>query len=72
MGASGGGEPQAMSLQEIKGVLRKCAEQATLAPMVVANPDVVTVSGSDLIPMPGTLAEFYAGLGGKVRNGPPC
>ena len=39
--------------------------------MVVANPDVVTVSGSDLIPMPGTLAEYYAGLGAKVCSIPP-
>ncbi len=69
LGQQEGTEAQAMSLQDIKAVLQICAQQARPPPMVVANPDVVTVSGSDLIPMPGTLAEYYAGLGGKVRPG---
>ena len=56
-----------MSLQEIKAMLQCCAEQAAPPPMVVANPDVVTVSGAELVPMPGTLAEYYASLGGKVH-----
>ena len=67
LGQQEGTEAQAMSLQYIKAVLQICAQKARPPPMVVANPDVVTVSGSDLIPMPGTLAEYYAGLGGKVR-----
>ncbi|KAL0055894.1 hypothetical protein WJX82_005497 [Trebouxia sp. C0006] len=66
LGQQEGTEAQAMSLQDIKAVLQICAQQARPPPMVVANPDVVTVSGSDLIPMPGTLAEYYAGLGGKI------
>ncbi|DBA67199.1 TPA: hypothetical protein ACH3X2_001512 [Trebouxia sp. C0005] len=66
LGQQEGTEAQAMSIKAIKAVLQVCAQQARPPPMVVANPDVVTVSGSDLIPMPGTLAEYYAGLGGKI------
>ena len=42
------------------------AAAARKLPMVVANPDIVTVSGGDLVPMPGTLARWYAELGGTV------
>lgn len=66
LGQPEGTEAQAMSLQDMKAILQKCAEQSKPPPMVVANPDVVTVSGSELIAMPGTLAEHYAGLGGKI------
>ena len=68
IGQSGGVEPQAVSMEEINNLLQRCAQQQPLPPMVVANPDVVTVSGSGLVPMPGTLAEYYAGLGGQVCN----
>ena len=67
LGQADGAEPQAVSMHEINHLLQSCAEQQPLPPMVVANPDVVTVSGSDLIPMPGTLAEYYSSLGGQVR-----
>ena len=67
LGQQEGTEAQAMSLQEIKAMLQRCAEQGVPPPMVVANPDVVTVSGAELVPMPGTLAEYYASLGGKVH-----
>ena len=66
VGQPDGLEPQAVTMQDIKRLLQSCAEQRPPLPMMVANPDVVTVSGSDLIPMPGTLAEHYAGLGGQV------
>lgn len=70
IGQPDGAEPQDASMQYINTLLQSCAEQQVPPPMVVANPDVVTVSGSDLIPMPGTLAEYYAGLGGKVCSTP--
>lgn len=66
LGQADGAEPQAVSMHEINHLLQSCAEQQPLPPMVVANPDVVTVSGSDLIPMPGTLAEYYSSLGGQI------
>ena len=66
IGQPNGAAPQAASMQEINALLQGCAEQQVAPPMVVANPDVVTVSGSDLIPMPGTLAQYYADLGGQV------
>ena len=65
-----GAEAQKLKLDNIKALLNKCAEQPKMPPMVVANPDVVTVSGTDLIPMPGTLAEHYASLGGQVKSHP--
>ncbi len=68
LGQPEGTEAQAKSLEDIKAMLDTCAQQPEPPPMVVANPDVVTVSGSDLIPMPGTLADYYAGLGGKVNS----
>lgn len=67
LGQPGRAEAQALSLDSIKDVLKVCAEQAAPPAMVVANPDVVTVSGSSLIPMPGTLAEYYESLGGQVK-----
>ena len=63
-----GAEPMPMSLEAMKQMLQACMEQSKTMPMLVANPDVVTVSGDSLIPMPGTLAEFYAGLGGQVST----
>ena len=55
-----------MSLENMKRMLKACTEQPKVMPMIVANPDVVTVSGDLLIPMPGTLGEYYASLGGQV------
>ena len=71
IGQPDGAAPQDASMPHINALLQSCAKQQVPPPMVVANPDVVTVSGSDLIPMPGTLAEYYAGLGGKVCSTPP-
>lgn len=71
IGQPGDAEPEDASMQHINALLQICAKQQVPPPMVVANPDIVTVSGSDLIPMPGTLAEYYAGLGGKVCSTPP-
>ena len=51
-------------MDEIKALLEEAA--ARKLPLVVANPDVVTVSGSGLIPMPGTFARWYKEFGGEV------
>ena len=64
----GGAEPSALSVDDMKKMLDSCIKQPKPMPMIVANPDVVTVSGDTLIPMPGTLAEYYAQFGGKVST----
>ena len=46
-------------------LLRVCA--ARRLPLIVANPDVVTVDGTQLRPMPGWLARQYEAMGGEVR-----
>lgn len=65
-------EPLDMSLEDMKKMLKACSERTKAMPMVVANPDVVTVSGDSLIPMPGTLGEYYASLGGQVSSHAPA
>ena len=61
------------TLPELEEVLEQCAAACTgrndedKVPMIVANPDLVTVSGSELVVMPGTLAKKYKALGGTVR-----
>ena len=44
-------------LHEIKTLLEQCAHYNL--PLVVANPDIVTVHGTELRTMPGTLARWY-------------
>lgn len=69
--AGAGGEdaaaqaPVPTSLDEMVELLRRCAVRGL--PLVVANPDIVTVDGSQLRPMPGWLARRYAEMGGEVR-----
>jgi HAD superfamily hydrolase (TIGR01459 family) len=53
-------------LPMLKAVLQACA--ARNLPLVVANPDVVTVHGTELRTMPGTLARWYAEFGGEVHT----
>ena len=56
-------------LEKMKEVLAACAAQRSTRsiPMVVANPDIVTVHGTELRTMPGTLARWYAEMGGEVQ-----
>ncbi|CAN4094895.1 unnamed protein product [Withania somnifera] len=54
-----------MSLDELEKILDQCA--AKKIPMVVANPDFVTVEARALRVMPGTLAATYEKLGGEVK-----
>ncbi|PRW61092.1 Haloacid dehalogenase-like hydrolase superfamily isoform 1 [Chlorella sorokiniana] len=59
-----GSAAQPCSLDGMRALLEQCAPRRL--PLVVANPDVVTVAGSELRPMPGTLARHYSSLGGEV------
>ncbi|KAG2491061.1 hypothetical protein HYH03_010507 [Edaphochlamys debaryana] len=69
----GRGGVREVPLEAMKELLVGAAEAARRQgrpggppPLVVANPDVVTVDGDDLVPMPGALAAAYAGAGGRV------
>lgn len=64
------------SVEHMKEILSSCREIAkhkrSNMPLIVANPDIVTVNGDELIVMPGTLAKFYEEIGGQVhRMGKP-
>lgn len=59
------GDPLPKSLEELEQVLMLGLEKRL--PMVVANPDYVTVEARDLRVMPGTLAAKYESLGGEVK-----
>lgn len=52
-------------LEDLEKILEACA--ARKIPMVVANPDYVTVEVRALRVMPGTLAAKYEQLGGEVK-----
>ncbi|KAK2970666.1 hypothetical protein RJ640_026710, partial [Escallonia rubra] len=64
LGLNSGGA-LAMKLEGLEKILEQCA--AKKIPMVVANPDFVTVEARDLRVMPGTLAAKYEELGGEVK-----
>lgn len=66
MGRGDANDPVDASIEEMNGLLQRCADKGGV-PLVIANPDVVTVSGKGLVPMPGTLARMYAAMGGQVR-----
>lgn len=60
------------SLDELKDIVLECVRIAKSKnmppiPMIVANPDIVTVQGSELRVMPGTIARWYADAGGEVH-----
>ncbi|CAL8172814.1 unnamed protein product [Prunus armeniaca] len=59
------GDALPMKLEELESILELCA--AKHIPMVVANPDFVTVEARALRVMPGTLAARYEKLGGEVK-----
>ncbi|KAI8477095.1 MAG: HAD-like domain-containing protein [Monoraphidium minutum] len=68
-GSAGGA--RGATLRELRELVEECAAEAArrgrAMPMVVANPDIVTVDGAGgLITMPGTLAEWYRAAGGEV------
>ncbi|KAJ6817506.1 uncharacterized protein M6B38_410210 [Iris pallida] len=59
------GDAVPKSLEDLKQILELCAKRKI--PMVVANPDYVTVEARALRVMPGTLAAAYEKLGGEVK-----
>lgn len=59
------GVSQPMELEDLQIILELCASRKI--PMVVANPDFVTVEARALRVMPGTLAAKYEELGGEVK-----
>ncbi|KAI4342830.1 hypothetical protein MLD38_027401 [Melastoma candidum] len=54
-----------MKFEDLEKILEQCAAKGI--PMVVANPDYVTVEARALRVMPGTLASKYEKLGGEVK-----
>jgi HAD superfamily hydrolase (TIGR01459 family) len=64
------GEPSPCSLTDMKAIMDDVVGRGI--PMLVANPDIVTVDGEELRVMPGTLARYYEQLGGVAhRMGKP-
>ncbi|OMO62158.1 HAD-superfamily hydrolase, subfamily IIA, putative 3 [Corchorus capsularis] len=59
------GAVRPMNLEGLEKILEHCATKRI--PMVVANPDFVTVEARALSIMPGTLAAKYEKLGGEVK-----
>ncbi|MED6155143.1 hypothetical protein PIB30_002874 [Stylosanthes scabra] len=59
------GDAHPMKLEDLEKILELCVSKGI--PMVVANPDYVTVEARDLRVMPGTLAAKYEKLGGEVK-----
>ncbi|XP_076916412.1 uncharacterized protein LOC143576116 [Bidens hawaiensis] len=59
------GDSVSKKLAELEKILEQCAAKGI--PMVVANPDFVTVEARELRIMPGTLASTYEKLGGEVK-----
>jgi hypothetical protein len=68
LGLNDAGDSLPVSLDEIKALLEKAVKSGKGAPMIVANPDFVTVEGTKLRTMPGTLARWYEALGGQVHH----
>ncbi|KAG9148546.1 hypothetical protein Leryth_023928 [Lithospermum erythrorhizon] len=59
------GSARPVQLTDLDNILEQCASKKI--PMVVANPDFVTVEARALRVMPGTLAATYEKLGGEVK-----
>ncbi|XP_071707468.1 uncharacterized protein [Rutidosis leptorrhynchoides] len=59
------GDSVSMKLEDLETILEQSATKRI--PMVVANPDFVTVEARELRIMPGTLADKYEKLGGEVK-----
>ena len=66
LGRAGDADPKEATLDEIREVLEAGAERHL--PLLIANPDIVTVSGSGLITMPGTFGRWYKEMGGQVST----
>ena len=72
MEAIGGATPKHVTLDDLQSLLRQAATRGL--PLIIANPDVVTVDTTHLVPMPGQLGVWYshmAGHGDIVLMGKP-
>ena len=65
LGRPGDAEPKEATLDEIREVLGAGAKRGL--PLLIANPDIVTVSGAGLIVMPATFGRWYKEMGGQVH-----
>ncbi|XVF14507.1 hypothetical protein REPUB_Repub09cG0066600 [Reevesia pubescens] len=54
-----------MNLEDLEKILKHCTTKRI--PMVVANPDFVTVEAKALSIIPGTLAAKYEKFGGEAK-----
>ena len=68
LGRPGDAEPREATLDEIREVLEQGAKRRL--PLLIANPDIVTVSGSGLVVMPGTFGRWYQEMGAQVSTSP--
>ena len=67
LGRGDGQEPVPITAEEVRSLLREAANQQI--PLLIANPDIVTVDQSDLRIMPGTFGRWYKEMGGQVIAG---
>ena len=68
LGGGAGAAPAPTSVPEMEALLARCAARTDRrVPLIVANPDLVTVDGKELRVMPGSLARYYQQLGGDAR-----
>ena len=68
LGAADGAASAQASVPEMEALLARCAARTDRrVPLIVANPDLVTVDGKELRVMPGSLARYYQQLGGEAR-----
>ena len=68
LGRGDGLEPVPRSLEDMQELLAAAAKRQL--PLLVANPDFVTVDGDELRVMPGTFGGWYAEMGGDVSRSP--
>lgn len=64
LGRGDGQEPTPITLDQIRDLLATAAGRDV--PLLIANPDLVTVDGKQLRVMPGTFGKWYSEMGGKV------
>ncbi|KAK9810178.1 hypothetical protein WJX72_006196 [[Myrmecia] bisecta] len=66
LGRGDAAEPLEVEVDEFHRLMRCCTDRGGV-PLICANPDVVTVDGTALRPMPGAFAKAYADMGGEVH-----
>eukprot|EP00210_Caulerpa_lentillifera_P000302 g295.t1 len=59
--------PVPSSFEDMTQILQQCNQISRKLPMIVANPDFVTVDGSEMKIMPGSFGKAYEAMGGTVH-----